>query len=298
MDEAQLLEAANDEGFKKNERHFLWQTALVEFQLGAGHDHRTTGIIDALTEEILTEASLLALEHVRERFQRTVTGAGHGAAMTAIVEQCVDRFLQHAFLIMDDHIRSLELQEVFETVVAVDNATIQVIEVGGSKTATFERNERTEIRRNDRQDFEDHPLGAGAGSHETLNGFQAFGDFLFDLLGAGGVHLLVQFCHGALEIHAGERIADGFCAHSGNKGIFTVFILSLQEFLLGQELAFFKGRFARIDHEVVLVVNDTLEIAGGDVEQETQTTGHALQEPDVRNGYGEFDMTHAVTANT
>src|ERR1700730_17668497 len=52
------------EGLEKFERHFLWQTALVKFQLGADDDYRTSGVIDALTEQVLAEAALLALECV------------------------------------------------------------------------------------------------------------------------------------------------------------------------------------------------------------------------------------------
>ena len=42
---------------------------MVELELGTNDDDRTTGVIDALAQKILTEASLLALEHIAERFQ-------------------------------------------------------------------------------------------------------------------------------------------------------------------------------------------------------------------------------------
>src|SRR5215469_13795886 len=57
---AALLEAVIDEGLEQLERHLLGKTALVETQIGADHDHGTAGIIDALTEQVLAKAALLA----------------------------------------------------------------------------------------------------------------------------------------------------------------------------------------------------------------------------------------------
>ncbi len=53
-----------NERLEQLERHLLRQTALVQFQLGTNDDHGTTGIVNALTEQVLTEAALLALQHV------------------------------------------------------------------------------------------------------------------------------------------------------------------------------------------------------------------------------------------
>ena len=66
VDVSEIFQSANDEWFEKNERHLLRQTALMQFQFGTDDDNRTAGVIDALAEEILTEPSALALEHVAE----------------------------------------------------------------------------------------------------------------------------------------------------------------------------------------------------------------------------------------
>jgi hypothetical protein len=82
-----------------------------------------------------------------EGLERTVAGAGDGAAVTTVVEERVDRFLQHALFVADDDFRRLELQQVLETVVAVDDAAIEIVQIGRRETAAFERNERTQVRR-------------------------------------------------------------------------------------------------------------------------------------------------------
>ena len=75
-----------DEGLEKLERHLLGQTALVKLQFGADDDYGTAGIIDALAEQVLAEAALLALERVRQGFERAVVGAAQNTATTAVVE--------------------------------------------------------------------------------------------------------------------------------------------------------------------------------------------------------------------
>src|ERR1035441_9267236 len=77
------FEAMIDKGFKELERHFLRQAALVQLEFGADDDHGTSGIIDALAEQVLAEASLLSLERIGKRFQRAVVGAAQHAAASS-----------------------------------------------------------------------------------------------------------------------------------------------------------------------------------------------------------------------
>ena len=70
-------------------------------------------------------------------------------------------------------------------VVAVDDAAIEIVQIGGRETAAFQRNERTQIGRNHRQHFEDHPFGTGLRGDEALDELEALGDLLADLLALG-----------------------------------------------------------------------------------------------------------------
>src|ERR1051325_7917438 len=77
----QLLE---DERLEQLERHLLRQAALVQAQRGTHDNNRTTGVVDALAEQVLAEAALLALDHVREGLERALVGAGDRATATAV----------------------------------------------------------------------------------------------------------------------------------------------------------------------------------------------------------------------
>ena len=68
------------------------------------------GVVDALAEQVLAEAALLALERVGERLERPVVRAAQDAAAAAVVEQGVDRLLEHPLLVADDDVGRLQLE--------------------------------------------------------------------------------------------------------------------------------------------------------------------------------------------
>ena len=104
--------------------------------------------------------------------------------MAAVVIQRIDRFLQHAFLVPDDDLRGLERQKVLQPIVAVDDAAIEIVQIGRGKTAALERNQGSQIRRNHRQHRQHHPLRSALGLEEALVNLDALGQFLANLLAA------------------------------------------------------------------------------------------------------------------
>ena len=54
---------------------------------------------------------------------------------------------------------------------------------------------------------------------------------------------------------------------------------------------------ARLDDDVVRVVDDLLEITQRDVEEIAHRAGQRLEEPDVGDGNGELDVAHALAAH-
>ena len=53
-----------DKRLEQLKRHLLRQTALMQFQIRANHDDRTTRIIDAFTKQVLAETPLLTFQHI------------------------------------------------------------------------------------------------------------------------------------------------------------------------------------------------------------------------------------------
>ena len=172
------VEPRIDERLEQLERHLLRQPALMQLELGADHDHRAARIVDALAEQVLAEPALLALEHVGERLERPLVGAGDDATAPSVVEQRVNRLLQHPLLVADDDVRRAELHQPLQTIVAVDDAAIEIVQVRGGEAAAIERNERAQLRRNHRHHGQDHPLRLVARLDERLDHLQPLGELL------------------------------------------------------------------------------------------------------------------------
>ena len=156
LGEALVDQLLHDERLEQLQGHDLGQAALVELQRRTGHDDRTTRVVDALAEEVLAEPPLLALQHVGQRLQRAVAGPGHGATPSTVVEQGVDRLLEHPLLVVHDDARSTQVEEALQPVVPVDDPAVEIVQVGRGEAATVELHHRSQLRRNDRDDVQDH----------------------------------------------------------------------------------------------------------------------------------------------
>ena len=124
-----MLELAKNKGLEELESHFLRQTTLVKLQGWTRHDHRTAGVINTLSEKVLTETALLTLNHICKRFQWTLVRASDRAPATSVVQQRVNRFLQHTLLVAHDDIGRVEVKQTLESVVTVDNAAVQIVQI-------------------------------------------------------------------------------------------------------------------------------------------------------------------------
>ena len=61
-----LNELTDDKWLIELGSHKLWQTNLAHIELRTYDDNRTTRVVNTLTEQVLTETSLLTLQRVRE----------------------------------------------------------------------------------------------------------------------------------------------------------------------------------------------------------------------------------------
>ncbi len=107
-----------------------------------------------------------------------------------------------------------ELEEPLEAVVPVDDAAVQVVEVGRREAATVELDHRPQVGRDDRQDRQDHPVGARAAAAEGLDQAQPLDRLLAALAGARA-DLDVERASQLLEVHPADDLADRLGTHAG-----------------------------------------------------------------------------------
>ncbi len=155
----QVDQALHDKRLEQFERHLLGQTALVQAQGGPDNDDRTARVVHALSQQVLAEAPLLALEHVGEALERPVARARHGPSPAPVVEQGVDGFLQHALFVVDDDLGRAQVEQPLQPVVPVDHPAVEVVQVARGEPATVELDHGPQLGRDDRDDVEDHGPG-------------------------------------------------------------------------------------------------------------------------------------------
>ena len=143
-----------------------------------------------------------------------VAGAGDRPAAAAVVDERVARLLEHPLLVADDDLRGAQLEQSLEPVVAVDDAPVEVVQVGGREAAAVELDHRSQVRRDDRQDGQDHPVRSRAGAAEGLDEAQPL-DRLLAALARARPDLDVERASQLLEVHPADDLAHGLGAHPG-----------------------------------------------------------------------------------
>ena len=205
-------EPAHDERLEELERHDLGQAALVELQVRPGDDHRAARVVHALAEQVLAEAALLALEHVRERLERPVARARHRTPAAAVVEQRVDGLLEHALLVVDDDLGRAQVEQPLQAVVPIDDTPVQVVQVARGEPAAVQLHHRAQLRRDHRDGLEDHPLRLVLRLDERVDDLQAL-DRALALLTLGGLDRLAERRGLGIEVEVLEQLADRLRAH-------------------------------------------------------------------------------------
>ena len=291
-----LFQFVENKRFEQLQCHFFRQTALVQAQVWAHGNHGTAGIVYTFTQQVLAEATALTFNHIGQRFQRTFVRAGHGFAATTVVQQAVHRFLQHAFFVADDDVGRAQFQQAFQAVVTVDDAAVQVVQIGSGETAAVQRYQRTQIGRQHGQHVHNHPFQLHAAALERFQHFQAFSDFFDFGFAAGALQFLAQNFDFLFHVQAAQQFAHAFRAHVCVK-LFAVFFQFGVIVFFGQQLAALQRGQAGVGYHERFKIQHALNVAQGHIQHHAQAGRQRFQKPDVGNGRGQFDVAHALATH-
>ena len=282
------------EGFEQFDRHFFRQTALIDFQFGTYYDYRTTGVVNTFTQQVLTETTLFTFQHIRQGFQCTVTGACYGTTTTTIVDQRVNCFLQHSLFVSYDDIGSAQIQQSFQTVVSVDNSSVQIVQVTCCKAAAVQLYHRTDIGRDNRDRIQYHPFRLVAGKTEAFDYFQ-FLDDTYTFLTCCILQLCFQFNGFFFQVDVLQQSLDRFSTHRRFESI-AVFVISFSVFSFCQQLFVLQVCFACIQHDIGSEVQNLFQSSGAHGKDQTHSGRDTLEIPDMGNGSSQFDVAHSLTS--
>ena len=282
------------EGFEQFDRHFFRQTALVNFQFRTYYDYRTAGVVNTFTQQVLTETTLFTFQHIGQRFQCSVTGACYRSAAAAVVDQCVNCFLQHSFFVSYDDVGSAQIQQSFQTVVSVDNSSVQIVQVTCCKSAAIQLNHRTDFRRNNGDSIQDHPFGFVTGQTEAFDYFQLFDDtntFLTCCI----LQLCFQFNRFFFQIDIHQQLFDCFCAHCSFESI-APFVICFSVFSFCQQLFVLQICFTGVQYDIGSEVQNLFQSSGAHGKDQTHSGRDTFEVPDMGNGSSQFNVAHSLTS--
>ena len=264
-----------DEGLEQFQRHQFRQTALMQAQVRTHRNHRTTGVVDAFTQEVLTETTALTFDHVSQGLQRTLGRTGHGFTTTTVIKQAVNGLLKHALFVTDDDVRSLQFEQALQTIVTVNHTTVQIVQIGGRKAATVQRHQRTQIRRQHRQYFQNHPLRLNTRALEAFQHLQALGEFLDLRIRSGFFQLLAQGFHFMINVNRSQHFANGFSAHHGLE-VRTELLNLFQVFIFSEQLSASQVRHAGINDAIGFKIKHAFDVTQRNIEHHAHARRQAL----------------------
>ena len=331
LDDSALNELADDKRLVELGSHQGRQTTLSHLQLRTDDDHRTGRIVHTLTEQVLTETALLTLQRVGKRLQRTIALTLDGRRLTGVVKQGVNSLLQHTLLVAEDHLRGLDLHQSLQAVVADDDTTIEVVEVGCGKTTTIKGNKRAQVRRRDRDDLHDHPLRTVDALRliEGIDNLQTLQSLRLALLARVVGSTLTQLTSKEVKTRhtidiltrqLAEEIVDSLRTHLGDKLLGVIvgqeliglgqLVVNYIDVLILAEQVEFRGtvkRFVvgilhaldhtRLDNDILLVVDNLLQFFGRQTQQITDLVGKAAEIPNMGYGHDQLNMAGALTTH-
>jgi hypothetical protein len=116
-------------------------------------------------------------------------------------------------------------------------------------------------------------------------------------VGFGFLHLDAQLRIELFKLETLEQFTDRLGADHGGEAVLAVFVLRLQILVFRQQLTVLERGQAGLQNDVVFEIQDPLEILQRHVQQLADARRQRLQEPDVCDRGGQFDMAHALATD-
>src|SRR5881409_3391156 len=109
-----------------------------------------------------------------------------------------------------------------------------------------------------------------------------------------------EFFRNLVDVDPLQQLADGRRADVGEECV-VAFVLGLllqvEERVLVEKLVGLYFLLARLDDDVVRVIDDLLEVTQREIDEISHRARQRLKEPDMGDGYGELDVTHALATD-
>ena len=285
----------HDEWAEQFHSHWTWQSHLVHLQERTNVDNWTSWVVNTLTKQVLTETSLLTLKHVWQWLQWTVTRTRYRTSATTVVNQRVDGFLQHTLFVLNDNARCVQLQQTLQTVVTVDNTTVQIVQVRRCKTSTFQLHHWTQVRWDNRNNIHNHPLWLVTRLNKSFDDVQTTNG-ANTLLTSGLTQFCLQRFNFSFKISICQQRLYSFSTHTRFKSV-TVFGLQLTVLTFWQQLLLSQRCITGLSNHVWCEVDNLFQWTWWHIQDQSHTWWNSLEIPDVWYRSGQLNVTHTLTTD-
>ena len=140
-----------------------------------------------------------------------------------------------------------------------------------------------------------------AGVAERVDDLEPLEQLLLAVLRRLDRHGSAELVRELVDVEAAQQLAHGGRADVGEeRGVASSCAPSSRSVRYSSSSSSWFGAhvlLARLDDDVVRVVDDLLEITEREVEEIAHGAGQRLEEPDVRDGNGELDVAHALATD-
>ena len=207
--------------------------------------------------------------------------------------------MQHALLIAHNNFWRVEIHQLLQTIIAVDDAAIKIVQIAGGEISAFQHDKRTKVRWNHWNNIKHHPLWIILAAADLLNKLQALGQIFLALLAFGLFKFLAKLNTELIQIQLaiGKQFTNGVGAHHGGETAGAMLVLLAAALIFREHLLEFKIGRAWIGDDVILEVHNLLKIAGLHFKKIAKSAWHGLEEPNVNNWRGQINVAHALATN-
>ena len=295
-DDAFAHEPVDHMGLEELERHLLGNATLADLELRAGHDHGAARVVDTLAQQVLPEPPFLPFQLVAQGAQRTSVGIHDGILALAVVQQGVDGILEHALLVLKENLGSILVDHLAQAVVAVNDAAVQLVQVIRSKPSSLELHQRAQVRRDNRDTGQNHVCRLPAVVDERRHHVKLL-DRLCAVLTRLALDTGKQCVSHLVQVKILQQVQECVRALLGHE--LLPVDLPFPILFVGKELLDGKSfHIARVQHQPAAEVDDLLDGLAGHFQKERDVVDGVAEVPDVRDGGMEFDVSHALAADT
>ena len=100
-----------------------------------------------------------------------------------------------------------------------------------------------------------------------------------------------------VQVNGLEQLLDGFCTHA-NAELVSVSLPGVLVFLFGQYLLVVQTGLTGIQHDIGREIKHFFQHPGREIQDQSHSAGNSLEVPDMRYRRCQFNMAHALSADT